>query len=512
MEELALDRFSGYSCSDIDMMWILPSRYDVSIQRHGILYLDTPSCPPAFAFVKVEPEAPDEIKCLSLSHREEVFLDVTKVQKLGMEIAEEQRLLGAQNYVSGEMHGPAFQTLFCDGGECDNVVTFACKESFPVMADFHTRERCPKWLETFPLDYLCQMPGLLVATGHKRSPEEQRRMQFRMSFSAQEIIMLRAVPSWLRQAGVAFKFILRKASVEWKSDGLTEAETKSHFDISTVSRFANGLMTNTFTAFTLSNLKRVVLGTLSLITNFVTTLKTRVNTASSGRSDDRARHTASEGSHGGYCEESSGELCTYHFKTTFLWTLENMSQEDWEKGSTRNILCRLIDNFIDFLEIGFLPNYWIPECNLLETISKRTLTKGIEVLRNKRNHLIDIILLAPTFPGLANAYETNVILDVFHSVKVAQRVSDDLKYKLHTIPMCSVTLNVQNLLLNSGGRAHYLLQAEKMFVSHATIWPQVMGEKPTVLRYFMCAALTVTIFLKIAFENSSVRANGKFLW
>ena len=52
-------------------------------------------------------------------------------------------------------------------------------------------------------------PGMLVCASHKLSPEDEQALQFRVSFSLQELMLTKDMPSWLKQGHIAFKLTVK---------------------------------------------------------------------------------------------------------------------------------------------------------------------------------------------------------------------------------------------------------------------------------------------------------------
>ena len=60
---------------------------------------------------------------------------------------------------------------------------------------------------------------------------------------------------------------------------------------------------------------------------------------------------------------------TYHLKTIFLWACEYIPQDQWNTSkSWSKCFLLMIDKLLECLESRFLPSYFIPECNLLDSL------------------------------------------------------------------------------------------------------------------------------------------------
>lgn len=85
-------------------------------------------------------------------------------------------------------------------------------------------------------------------------------------------------------------------------------------------------------------------------------------------------------------------IMTYHLKTTMLWVNENLPKAFWREDNLAQCLYVLLDKFIDYVAQGHLPNYFIPESNLLAHLStdhmKTVLTAMVTLRQDPLGHLI----------------------------------------------------------------------------------------------------------------------------
>lgn len=63
-------------------------------------------------------------------------------------------------------------------------------------------------------------------------------------------------------------------------------------------------------------------------------------------------------------------LCSYHLKTTLLWALEKLPSDYWSDSKIGERVLGLLDDLLGYLTSRKLPNYFIPEMNLLEGLSE----------------------------------------------------------------------------------------------------------------------------------------------
>ena len=80
--------------------------------------------------------------------------------------------------------------------------------------------------------------------------------------------------------------------------------------------------------------------------------------------------------------KSEIDLSTYHLKTIFLWTCETIPADQWQTttGWARCLLY-MIDQLYVCLKSRTLPGYFIPECNLMDSIEPQTNFCEIRKLR-----------------------------------------------------------------------------------------------------------------------------------
>ena len=88
----------------------------------------------------------------------------------------------------------------------DFVTALICSGRFPCISNFLSRPRCPQWPNQKDLNEIAVLPGLLVTTGKKGSVN--RDLEFRKSFSLQELCLARSMPLWVKSAFKAAKYTL----------------------------------------------------------------------------------------------------------------------------------------------------------------------------------------------------------------------------------------------------------------------------------------------------------------
>ena len=101
--------------------------------------------------------------------------------------------------------GPASQW-----GLYDTVQTLTCSAPHPDLhEEFQTRQR-GSWPPVSLIQYILQLPMLLVLVGHKGSPESEFKQQARMSWSHLELKLIQGLPESVRQGYIACKYVMKR--------------------------------------------------------------------------------------------------------------------------------------------------------------------------------------------------------------------------------------------------------------------------------------------------------------
>ena len=92
------------------------------------------------------------------------------------------------------------------------------------------------------------------------------------------------------------------------------------------------------------------------------------------------------------CVESSEPegkpLSSYIMKTTMLWAYEDLPPEDPVWASLENSIQMLQFKLLGYLEVGFLPHYFIPEINLLERVGQDVISQCIAIISRWQNNIL----------------------------------------------------------------------------------------------------------------------------
>ena len=102
--------------------------------------------------------------------------------------------------------GPAWQL---DGGWSDMVVALVCSRPLPAIKTFYTRKRFVEWPRKDTIEKMFKIRGLLVCASDKLSTNEKQHLQFRYSFSCQEVMLANDMPCWVKQGYIAFKYTMK---------------------------------------------------------------------------------------------------------------------------------------------------------------------------------------------------------------------------------------------------------------------------------------------------------------
>ena len=85
-------------------------------------------------------------------------------------------------------------------------------------------------------------------------------------------------------------------------------------------------------------------------------------------------------------------VCSYYLKTTLLWALEKLPSDYWSDSKIGERVLGLLDDLLGYLTSKNLPNYFIPEMNLLEGLSEGDCQKA-------RDEVSRVLQNPMSFPG-----------------------------------------------------------------------------------------------------------------
>ena len=98
------------------------------------------------------------------------------------------------------------------------------------------------------------------------------------------------------------------------------------------------------------------------------------------------------------------DLSSYHLKTIFLWSCETIPADQWHTTNAwARCLLYMIDQLYAFLKSKTLPGYFIPECNLMDSIEpSQTLFQ--EIIRLRSNPILYIARFLDSTRFLRHSY------------------------------------------------------------------------------------------------------------
>ena len=117
------------------------------------------------------------------------------------------------------------------------------------------------------------------------------------------------------------------------------------------------------------------------------------------------------------CSPTEHPLSTYHTKTVTMWALEKMPDSEWEIESPAKLLKRLLRMLLTYMdgEPPSLPNYWVPECNLLDGLTEAHMQEVSEGVRNVQSRLVSAIrriFVPPTMNIESTIFDNSCGLDL----------------------------------------------------------------------------------------------------
>ena len=214
-------------------------------------------------------------------------------------------------FLSTSISGPAGQA---SEGLYEFVPTLVANEPHPAIKQYIKRLSSPEWPSHDQRQLIQQLPMNLVLVGHKDSPRINQ--EFRLSWSTNELVLIRTLPNHIKQGYIAFKYVM-----------------KYFLEMNRVQ-----------------------------------------NETDDGRS----------------------KIGSFHFKMTFLYTLENTPPS--KINSPFRLMMDLASNFLDYLNCGKLPHYFLPECDLLATVGHDERQIAIKCIHNIISDPISAVLKCPSVP------------------------------------------------------------------------------------------------------------------
>ena len=315
-EGLTLEDHWGYDPSDTDMMWLNGGPLGVYVtggqQARGESCMDfrPEGCSPAYCKLQIS-----DLHGLKES---EVFGDRwfedPCVEESGgvtwLNTYNTLRRMRDSIYTRGQpVSGPASQR-----GNTDTVNTLVCSAAHPDLHhEFRSRTRGP-WPTADVINYILQLPMLLVLVGHKLSTEF--RLEARISWSHLEYKLIKELPESVRQGYIAYKYVMKRF-------------LKAH----------------------------------------------------------RGQNEAADG---------RSKIGSYHLKSVFLHFLEKRPPS--LITSPFELFLDLLTHLDVYLQVGKLPHYFLPQCDLLETVGNDERHLARQVIREILSNPLNALLTSPTRP------------------------------------------------------------------------------------------------------------------
>ena len=176
---------------------------------HGdsCLEYDPVGCPPAYTRLRVtDRQALLSHRCVDESCMEECDGHYWLLSApLNQAIQRDLKQAGINPaLVSTSISGPAGQA---SGGLYDIVPTLVANEPHPAIKQYIKRLGSQEWPSHDQRQLTQQLPMNLVLVGHKDSPRINQ--EFRLSWSANELVLIRTLPNHIKQGYIAFKYVMK---------------------------------------------------------------------------------------------------------------------------------------------------------------------------------------------------------------------------------------------------------------------------------------------------------------
>ena len=113
--------------------------------------------------------------------------------------------------------------------------------------------------------------------------------------------------------------------------------------------------------------------------------------------------------------EGRSYISSYHMKTVLLWMLER-NNHLWHAQCPFHIFLLLIRTFKSHLlsTPPNIPNYFIPECNLLENTDETEIESALHALHQIETDSVSTILGSPQFPEIVFSFTCTDVVPVIH--------------------------------------------------------------------------------------------------
>ena len=185
--------------SDLDIMWVLSSMFDISLVNSGDvttsgLVLDQLDSHAGYVRIMVIGECDQLSDMISNGY----LISDLNVWQTFLQGLLKVKITGAEV----DIHGPALRTLR-EGLKVDNVLTLICKSELPGIRDWADRARPSHWPPVHVIEDVTGLPTPVVPVGHPKS--ENKLLEWRISYSHAETEICRNISDEARSAYLKFK-------------------------------------------------------------------------------------------------------------------------------------------------------------------------------------------------------------------------------------------------------------------------------------------------------------------
>ena len=225
--------------------------------------------------------------------------------------------------------GPAFGIA-----DFDLVPGLFCSRPFPCIKQFLTRTRRGKWPTPEALRKISIIPGMIVPKGSKGTHDTE----WRFSFSLQELCLSQEMPAWTKSGYRLFKYTLKYFIGAYREILPPDSTPQNRMPCESDER--TNRIIDTYVKYR-NELQCVKIGLNQRTTANVT-------------------------------KEKDSHVCSFHLKTILLWSLEN--PDTWNQKCPFHLMRLLLLSLEGHLLSRSLPHYFVPDCDLMKTVSGHELS------------------------------------------------------------------------------------------------------------------------------------------
>ena len=224
----------GHEEPDMDVMYLWERLWGVAIQiipplkiTGATILLETRGCRPGFCRLRVHGDHEKMAEYMA-SFTGQYGLDMYGVRATCIVEKDGKRWISPRQVVKILIDEPSVNQTEASAspavpmkcGATEVVTTLICVYPLPFARAYLSRPRSGHWPTKEILDDIARLPTLIVAAGHRRSAD--RDIEWRISCSHMEFIIIKALPLWVKQAYWAFKYIMKKGVNSKETSEATE--------------------------------------------------------------------------------------------------------------------------------------------------------------------------------------------------------------------------------------------------------------------------------------------------